>query len=236
MYQPYVTMEEVAGIATPGADPERERFTGKEFDREGEDAGNGVSGLNAYYFGARYLDADIGMWTSCDPADEFWSPYSYGPNDPINGFDHDGKVWSKVFNWVINWAAKKIARWESGKALNAQKELSTIANVHYDQLILNVYKNKNLDVIQQAEAVKALNFEREHILQRITNEIDSKAGLGDWSMLRMAMDIQNTLSKSFIDFGGLVIPTQPTITNPTTTVYVEGTDIINTGSAYDGFE
>ena len=35
MYQPYGTMEEVAGIATPGADQKRAVYR-KEFDREGK--------------------------------------------------------------------------------------------------------------------------------------------------------------------------------------------------------
>jgi len=93
MYQPYGTMEEVAGIATPGADPERERFTGKEFDREGKDSANGVSGLSAYYFGARFFDPEIGMWLTCDPSQQFWSPYGYTGNgiNSIIGVDPDGR-------------------------------------------------------------------------------------------------------------------------------------------------
>jgi len=43
-------------------DPITPSFTGKELDRLNPNAtvdGNGLS-----YFGARYYDADIGMWTS----------------------------------------------------------------------------------------------------------------------------------------------------------------------------
>jgi RHS repeat-associated protein len=90
MYQPYGTMEEVAGIATPGADPERERFTGKEFDREGKDSANGIPGLNAYYFGARFLDPDIGIFISTDPTDEMWNSYSYTGGNPIIFIDPNG--------------------------------------------------------------------------------------------------------------------------------------------------
>ena len=108
MYQPYGTMEEVAGIATPGADPERERFTGKEFDREGEDTVYGVPGLNAYYFGARFHDPEIGMWMSVDPADQFWNAYVYCSSNPIILTDPNGKTiaYTEAFENVNSFAFK----------------------------------------------------------------------------------------------------------------------------------
>jgi RHS repeat-associated protein len=61
-----------------------ENFTGKEKDDETE--------LN--YFGARYLDPMLGIWTSVDPARQFVSPYLYVGNgaNPINGMDGNGNV------------------------------------------------------------------------------------------------------------------------------------------------
>lgn len=46
------------------------------------------------YFGARYLDPMIGMWTSVDPARQFSSPYLYAGNgyNPIVSIDEDGNV------------------------------------------------------------------------------------------------------------------------------------------------
>jgi RHS repeat-associated protein len=85
MYQPYGTMVNLV----KGPDKNREKFTGKEFDDEGADE-NGVGGVGMFYFGARYLDADLGLWTSTDPMDEFWDAYSYTGGNPINFIDPFG--------------------------------------------------------------------------------------------------------------------------------------------------
>ena len=59
-----------------------ENFTGKEHDDE----------IALDYFGARYLDPMLGMWTSVDPARQFASPYLYAGNgmNPVNVIDPDG--------------------------------------------------------------------------------------------------------------------------------------------------
>ena len=67
----------------------RKEFTGKEFDDDGA-SGDLDNGMNLYYFGARYYDPDIIMWTSPDPMDEFWNSYSYVGMNPINLIDPDG--------------------------------------------------------------------------------------------------------------------------------------------------
>ncbi|MFZ1288494.1 MAG: RHS repeat-associated core domain-containing protein [Melioribacteraceae bacterium] len=62
---------------------DRYDFTEKERDVE--------TGLN--YFGARYLDSDLGRWLSVDPlADKYpgWSPYNYVMNNPLNIIDPNG--------------------------------------------------------------------------------------------------------------------------------------------------
>jgi RHS repeat-associated protein len=65
-YEPYgklrgdTTYDSFALSLTP-------EFTGKEPD----------SGLDLDYFGARYYDADFGVWTSPDPDGQYFSPYTY---------------------------------------------------------------------------------------------------------------------------------------------------------------
>ena len=74
---------------TESADKVTENFTGKEKDDETE--------LN--YFGARYLDPMLGMWTSVDPARQFASPYLYAGNgvNPVNGVDGDGNYYEDEY-------------------------------------------------------------------------------------------------------------------------------------------
>ncbi len=47
------------------------------------------------YFGARYLDPMLGLWTSVDPKRQFASPYLYVGNgyNPVNGVDPDGNYY-----------------------------------------------------------------------------------------------------------------------------------------------
>ncbi|HEX2955891.1 MAG TPA: RHS repeat-associated core domain-containing protein [Chitinispirillaceae bacterium] len=81
-------------------------FTEKEQDRYDDDMDVGEDGEGWYYFGARYYDADVGLWTSCDPKDQFWSLYSYTGNDfnPINGTDPDGNEYNEQGEKMYNLA------------------------------------------------------------------------------------------------------------------------------------
>ncbi len=46
--------------------------------------------IGLYDFGARYYDADIGLWTSVDPKREYHSGYNYVGNNPVNAIDPNG--------------------------------------------------------------------------------------------------------------------------------------------------
>ena len=64
-------------LTPPSTGKVTENFTGKEKDDETQ--------LN--YFGARYLDPMLGIWTSVNPKRQFASPYLYAGNgyNPVNG-------------------------------------------------------------------------------------------------------------------------------------------------------
>jgi len=81
-----------------GPNSVREKFTGKEFDQEG--GVNGGSGIDSYYFGARYYDPEVGVWLATDPQGQYWSAYTYCGNNPIMIVDPNGELgW---FTWGID--------------------------------------------------------------------------------------------------------------------------------------
>ena len=92
-YQPYGKMVPVV----TGTESVRERFTGKELDKEGAVYdGSGVqiaAGMGLQYFGARYYDAETGVWTSGDPKGQYFNAYAYTANgtNPIIFIDENGE-------------------------------------------------------------------------------------------------------------------------------------------------
>lgn len=70
-------------------------YTGKELDFLGDSPVYDGSGL--YHFGARYYDADIGLWLGVDPDYETYSPYTFAANNPLAFTDADGRnVYTKA--------------------------------------------------------------------------------------------------------------------------------------------
>ena len=85
-YFPYGKQKEE--VVTP--EKITQTFTGKEFDLFEQDTTSGDDGEGWYYFGARYYDPEVGIWTATDPADQFWNSYSYCGANPIMFIDPDG--------------------------------------------------------------------------------------------------------------------------------------------------
>ncbi len=92
--QSYVT------TAVSGYVPFSGQFTGKERD--------GESGLD--YFGARYLSAAQGRFTSADPKlfpdatfdPQSWNKYAYVRNNPLRLVDPNGEDWKDVASGFMN--------------------------------------------------------------------------------------------------------------------------------------
>lgn len=84
-YAPYGEVrgrfDEFGTPLSEGTDYQHE-FTGYESDHE--------SGLQ--YAGARYYDPVTAQFLSHDPERQYASPYAYGPGDPMNGTDPDGRL------------------------------------------------------------------------------------------------------------------------------------------------
>jgi len=90
-YLPYGT--QVPIITPTGDEATREKFTGKELDKDGADAGsNTVTGVQLDYFGKRYYDGITGRWVEVDPREQFLDAYNYCADNPITHSDKDGSV------------------------------------------------------------------------------------------------------------------------------------------------
>ncbi|MCL4797460.1 MAG: RHS repeat-associated core domain-containing protein [Bryobacteraceae bacterium] len=109
-------------------DPLKPGFTGKERDAE--------TGLD--YFGARYMSAAQGRFTSADapfadqiPADpQSWNLFAYARNNPLRYVDRDGRCVSGVDTIVclaVGWAATELAEgvW---KVKASMDELQVVAD------------------------------------------------------------------------------------------------------------
>jgi RHS repeat-associated protein len=75
-----------------GNENDRLKFSGKELDEE--------QGLKKYHFGWRDYNPELGRWNVVDPARQYASPYVYGGNNPIIGYDEDGRFVSLVLGFL----------------------------------------------------------------------------------------------------------------------------------------
>ncbi|WP_163309771.1 JAB-like toxin 1 domain-containing protein [Dysgonomonas sp. 521] len=89
--------------STTGAGKQPYKYNGKELDA--------MHGVNLYDYSARYMDSQIGRFTSVDPLAEkkYWiSPYTYARNNPLRFIDPDGRD-----EWEINEKGEMINRIEN---------------------------------------------------------------------------------------------------------------------------
>jgi len=77
----YLTFGELASVAEPLAGFMPYLFTGHEFDRE----------VGLFNFGARLYSGQLGRFISVDPVMQFFSPYVYAANDPVQYIDPSGR-------------------------------------------------------------------------------------------------------------------------------------------------
>ena len=118
----------------PG-DPATFTFTNKQLDQDG--------GLDWYYFGARFYDAEVGRFLGVDPLAGKYpalNPYHYTKNNPLKYVDRDGmqtegdeedQLEQEYIMWVNFGKASKQAIQELPQSLNfseAAKEITNAAN------------------------------------------------------------------------------------------------------------
>ena len=86
------------------ASTQKYKYNGKEYDR--------VHGLDWYDYGARFMNPDMGRFTTIDPmAEKYYSisPYAYCANNPVRYIDPDGnkiRIYKKNQKQVLNYINK----------------------------------------------------------------------------------------------------------------------------------
>ena len=65
-----------------------------------------------YYFGARYYNGSVGQWWVPDPLGQYWSPYTYVGNRPLNFVDPHGEFgfFTMVGVLFANWVAGNVVK------------------------------------------------------------------------------------------------------------------------------
>ena len=82
-----------------------------------------IAGIHLNYFGARYYDAEVGLWTSTDPVHEFWNAYSYTGANPVNLIDPWGLLTQEEANrMTFNEALDRLEAEQKAGPTNRQTE------------------------------------------------------------------------------------------------------------------
>ncbi|QTD50174.1 toxin C-terminal domain-containing protein [Sulfidibacter corallicola] len=83
-----ITLREAMNTAVSGNEKEPHLFTGQEKEPD----------FGMYYMGGRWHLPEVGRFLQVDPADQYWNPYSYVGNDPVNMVDPSGMIGESIFS------------------------------------------------------------------------------------------------------------------------------------------
>ncbi len=84
---------QMAGIGSNAGTENQYLYNGKAYSDEHD--------LHWYNYGARYYDPQLGRWMVVDPADQYYSPYTYVDNNPVRRVDPDGQYGEEAILWSI---------------------------------------------------------------------------------------------------------------------------------------
>jgi len=94
-----------------------------------------TDGLKLNYFGARYYDPEVGVWTSVDPMEQNWNDYTFCNNNAINYIDQFG-LQGEEYGSAGNDAGAYAAYYSAMSSLS-----TTYYNSNYNYLSLSLHIN-----------------------------------------------------------------------------------------------
>lgn len=137
-------------------------------------------GEGLYYFGARYLDADIGRWISPDPKEQFYDLYAYSGNgyNPINAIDPNGNELSVQGSLRFRFAARSAIR-----SLESQPVGRALVNTLRESKNNFIITNKITPIQAVAEKLYKMNWNS----AAPEDQINAGNGVGTGGIARLSL-------------------------------------------------
>ena len=187
---------------TSGKDDIKNKFTGKERDKE----------TTYDYFGARYYDSRIGRWGTTEPLyDKYlsFSPYNYGVNNPlslkdINGNDVIVTIDGNTITFTANIYYRSFEKYKNKRTSLSESQIS-----YYKENLDNAfeqwsdiksieYNGKKYEVSFKLNFKEAETFEENNIFTKVFNE-------GSYEGNNIALPSENENGDPRIENGNILI-------------------------------
>ena len=159
------------------------RLTEKERDTE----------TNYDYFGARYYDSELARWTTIDPLNQYYSPYTYCGNNPLRIIDRDGLYGKDVHHDLTYYMAVVV--------MGVDNETAAII-AQFNQYVDDNWETDSFNPNNWGE--NSLHFKSATSLKVLDNLSSNAMTMSDWEFGKSLHTFQdvNIAHKGYLPIGG----------------------------------